>query len=90
MPRYFGTLTNKELKTGREITDIEYEQLVKYSEQLRLFGNCQTLYKIFLFNFTDLIEYLSTTDIPLNLTIRTSQFDEITFKINRHFGQKLY
>ncbi|GEM_PF-6498024 len=89
MPNYLGTLTNKELKTGREITNQEYNQLVQFSDRLRLFGNCQTLFKIFLFNFTDLFEYLNSANAPLNMTIRTSQFDEIIFNINRHLSNTL-
>ncbi|WP_422360311.1 hypothetical protein [Reichenbachiella sp.] len=90
MPRYFGTVTNKEVLTGREISEKEYKKLLKISKNLALFGNCQNLFKIFLFNFTDLMEYLISVDVPpLNMTARTSQFDELTFNINRHLSNLL-
>tara|TARA_A100000171_G_scaffold45896_1_gene50139 strand:+ start:783 stop:1655 length:873 start_codon:yes stop_codon:yes gene_type:complete len=90
MPRYFGTLKNKEIITGRELLDGEYEHLVNISDQLRLFSNCQTLYKIFLFNFSDFMKYLISVDVPpLAMSARTSQFDEITFNINRYLNNML-
>lgn len=90
MPKYFGILKNKEIITGRELLDEEYEKLINLSDQLRLFSNCQTLYKIFLFNFSDFMEYVISVDVPpLAMSARTSQFDEITFNINRYLNNML-
>ena len=90
MPKYFGILKNKEVIKGKELLDGEYAKLVDISDQLRLFSNCQTLFKIFLFNFSDFMEYVISVDVPpLAMSVRTSQFDEIIFNINRYLNNML-